>query len=459
VADALVSCGGPRTGPRTSHEKICAVGVRQDGNGSSEGDSRDHRGTQPAMKSTSLLLALLPALVTTVTAQTPDHLVGITRNLPALRHVSHAPCALLNQCPLPLPNSAALPPFVGGTAWNPVRPGAFVSNGIFIAQVDDNCALMCPPAPIPTLGPNAFVTGLEYVEGLGELWMIDSQGFLHRYANACPPAPLGVCNTGLAQTAIGNVTTGLAVDELNGLVFISYAQFPGGPTRIVVSQLANPCVPTSQFLAPPCLAGAAAPLLGLACDWGNQILYGTDGLGTIAMNYILAGPNVVLTGFTCCPGPAIGGDPMIGLAVRPGRATPTGQSCANGPCPPCPQIHTLRNDPNLGNAQFTLGLDQAPPLSFAWAMIGTGPCLPVGPVIPPLCGPIYTLPLLGSIGPVVTGGGGGPCDGTASFNLPLPVGAGLAGQVFSSQCLTLCFGGGVFGTGLSNCLSWELQGN
>jgi hypothetical protein len=31
--------------------------------------------------------------------------------------------------------------------------------------------------------------------------------------------------------------------------------------------------------------------------------------------------------------------------------------------------------------------------------------------------------------------------------------------VLSSQCLSLCFGGGAFGFGLSNCLSWQLQGN
>lgn len=410
------------------------------------------------MKAPSLLGLLVPALAALLPAQTPNHLIGITRNLPLLRHQSHPTCTVLAQCALPMPGSAALPPFVGGTAWNAKRSGAWVTNGLLIAQFDDNCAPMCPPAPIPTLGPNGFITGLEYVEGLDQLWMIDSQGRLHFYTNTCPPLPIGVCNTGLVQTAIGNVTTGLAVDELNGLVFISYPMFPGGLNRIAVSQLAAPCTIVSQFLAPPCVGGVAAPpFLGLACDWGNQILYATDGATTVGMTYNWVAPNVLITGQTCCPAIAVA-EPMIGLAVRPGRATSVGASCANGPCLPCPQIHTLRNDPNLGNANFTLGLDQAPAMAFSWCLIGNGPCAAPGVTIAPFCGPLYTLPYLGSIGPQITGGIG-PCDGTASFSLPLPIAPGLAGQVFSSQCMTLCFGGGVFGTALSNCLSWELQGN
>ncbi len=408
------------------------------------------------MKLTSLLAIALPFLGAVLPAQTPDHLVGITRNMPGLRHQSHNPCMLLAQCPVPMPSSAALPLFVGGTAWDPVRSGAWVSNGILLAKVDDNCGMQCPPMPIPTLGPNAFITGMEVVEGLNELWLIDSAGFLHRYSNTCPAAPLGICNTGLAQTAIGNVTTGLAVDELNGIVFISYPIFPGGPNRIVVSLLAAPCVPVSSFFLPPCFAPFGA-VLGLACDWGNRILYATDGGNTMAMTYGWAPPMVIVGPVTCCPAVAVA-DPMIGLAVRPGRATSVGGPCANGSCAPCPQIHTLRNDPCLGNAQFALGLDQAPANALTLLAIGTGPCFVPGIIAPPLCGPLHTNALLGTLGPNLTGGFG-ICDGSTSFNVPLPVAAGLAGQVFSSQCVTICLGGGVIGFGMSNCLSWQLQGN
>jgi hypothetical protein len=431
-----------------------------------DGSSADGLGQRPTadgpvqelpMNTTSLLTIVLPIFVAALPAQGPDHLVGITRATPFLRHESHTPCALLSQCALPMPGSAGLPGFVGGTAWDPTRSGAWVSNGLLLAEFDDNCVVQCPPMPIPTLGPNAFVTGMEVVEGPNELWLIDSLGNLHRYTNSCPPAPLGVCNTGLAPTAIGNVTTGLAVDEGRGIVFISYPIFPGGPNRIVVSLLTAPCVPVSQFVLPPCFTAFGA-VLGLACDWGNAILYATDGTSTVAMSYTFATPVVTPGAITCCPPIAPAAEPMIGLAIRPGRATTIGIPCANGPCPNCPQIHSLRNDPCLGNAAFTLGLDQAPSSAFVLLAIGSGPCMAPGVIAPPLCGPLYTLPLLGTLGPNITGPGL-PCSGTTNFNIPLPVSLPLAGVVLSSQCVTICPSSTGLGFGMSNCLSWQLQGN
>ncbi|MEO6595898.1 MAG: hypothetical protein ABIP94_14190 [Planctomycetota bacterium] len=401
---------------------------------------------------------MLPTLATVLPAQGPPHLVGLTRNLPALRHYDHATCTVLGQCPVPgMPPSTLMPAFVGGTAWDPVRSGAWVSNGLLIGKVSDTCVVQCPPAVIPTLGPNAFITGLEVVEGMNQLWMIDSLGFLHFYTNTCPPMPLGMCNTGLVPAAVQKVTTGLAVDELRGIVFISYPDFATGANRIVVSALAAPCAPLSGFLLPACFA-AFGPVLGLACDWGTQTLYATDGTSTVGMAYAWVAPNIIPGPVTCCPPIAIA-DPMIGLAIRPGRATSVGGPCAGAPCPPCPMVHTLANDPSLGNAQFRLALDQAPANSFAWCLIGTGPCAAPGVVVPPFCGPIYTIPYLGALGGNATGGGFAICDGATTFNLPLPIAPGLAGQVFSSQCIGLCFGGGAFGWTMSNCLSWQLQGN
>ncbi len=409
------------------------------------------------MNLTSLLPLSLSVFAAGLAAQTPAHLVGITRVTPFLRHQSHGPCALLAQCPLPMPGSIGLPPFAGGTAWDPVRSGAWVSNGLLLAKFDDNCAPLCPPMPIPSLGPNAFVTGMELVEGVNQLWLIDNLGNLHRYTNACPPLPLGVCNTGLGPTAIGNVTTGLAVDELNGIVFVAHPAFPAGPNRIVVTLPGTPCAPVSQFFLPPCFA-AFGVVLGLACDAANQVLYATDGINTAALSYAWAAPNVLPGPLTCCAMPTTTAEPMIGLAIRPGRATSVGQSCANGSCAPCPQIHVARNDSVLGNASFTLGLDQAPAGAFALLAVGVGPCMVPAPALPPLCGPLHTVPLLGTIGPNLTGGAA-VCDGTTNFTIALPLAPPLAGQVFSSQCVTICLAGGVLGFGMSNCLSWQLQSN
>jgi hypothetical protein len=410
----------------------------------------------------SLALPTLAALCVTAatTAQTQPRLIGITRAMPSLRQHDHNNCAPIGQCNLPgMPNAMLLPSYAGGTGWDPVRPGAWVSNGVVLAKYGDQCQPLCPPMPIPTLSPNAFITGIEVVVGLNQIWMIDSTGILHRYTNTCPPQPLGSCNTGLAQTAIGNVTTGLAVDEGAGFIFISYPMFPGGGNMIAVLPMGALCQVSQQFPVPPCAIVGMGPITGLACDWGNQRLYATDGANTTAISYIPGGAMVAVLGANCCP-PIVVVDRMIGLAIRPGGATSAGQPCANGPCAPCPMSHTLRNDPLLGNAQFRLGLDDAQQNTFAFCLLGAGPCVNIGPIAPPLCGPILTMPYIGALGANITMGAPTPCGGTTSFNLPLPVAPALAGQVFSSQCLTVCFNAaGALGTGMSNCLSWQLQGN
>lgn len=408
----------------------------------------------------TLTLPLAAALCVSdgLDAQTQPRLIGITRQLPSLRQHDHSNCTPIGQCNLPgMPGGLNLPAFAGGTGWDPVRSGAWVSNGLVLAKYDDQCQVQCPPMPVPTLAPNAVITGIEVVVGLNQVWLIDSTGVLHRYTNTCPPQPIGSCNTGLAQTAIGNVTTGLAVDEGAGFVFISYPMWPVGGNMIAVLPMGAMCQVSQQFPV-PCTTIAAGPITGLACDWGNQRLYATDGASTTAISYVPGGATVAVTGANCCP-PMVVLDPMVGLAIRPGGATSIGQPCNNGPCAPCPMSHSLRNDPLLGNAQFSLGLDNAQQSVFAFCMLGSGPCVNAGPVAVPLCGPIRTIPYIGALGANITMGPPVACGGTTSFNLPLPVAPALSGQIFSSQCLTVCFGGGGFGTGMSNCLTWQLQGN
>lgn len=409
------------------------------------------------MKLPSLFLLACSTIAAGVAAQGPAHVVGMTRNLPLLRHQDPVNCQLLNQCGLAgMPNAAALPWFAGGTAWDPTRSGAWVTNGQWLAQYDDNCNVLCPPMPIPLAGVNAIVTGMEVVEGLNQLWMIDNGGALRFFSNTCPPAPLGICNTGLGG-ALTSVTTGIAVDEGKGIVFIAYPDMATGINRIVVSLIANPCQPVSQFALPQCFA-AFGLVTGLCCDWGNNTLYATDGTTVVSMNYGWAPPNVLVGPVQCCP-LAVVADTYIGLAVRPGRPTSMGQPCANGACAPCPMVHSIPNDSVLGNAQFRLDLDNVFGNSFAFCLIGAGPCTAPGVGGPPLCGPIYTLPYLGYLGanlvisPAI-------CGGSTSFPLPLPLNPTLAGLTYSSQGLVLCVGpGGGLGFAMSNCLSWTLQGN
>jgi hypothetical protein len=406
------------------------------------------------------IAAAVPLLLGGLSAQSPDHLIGLTRTQSTLRSVDHANCAPLGHCALPLPGTAVVPPFAGGTGWDPKRPGAWVSDGRLLAKFADDCTLLCAPIVPPTLGPNAFITGIEVAESQDQVVFVDSLGFLHFYTNTCPPLPLQSCQTGLLPTALGNVTTGLAIDDDEGLVFVSYPIYPVGPNRIAVLRLANPCQVVCQFNVQPCPTAVFGALTGLACDWGRQVLYGTDGHSTIAMHIATTTTSgcVQILSQDCCTLPAAA-EPFVGLAIRPGGGTPHGQPCNNGTCPNCQNMLTLRNDPCLGNAQFGLGLDHAPANALSWCLFGTGPCHNAGVVVPLLCGPVWVGPMVGSLGPNPTGGGAFGCTGSTTFPFPLPADAAFAGWVLSAQCATLCFHGAGIGTALSNCLSFQLQGN
>jgi hypothetical protein len=120
--------------------------------------------------------------------------------------------------------------------------------------------------------------------------------------------------------------------------------------------------------------------------------------------------------------------------------------------------HTLRGSPNLGNASFGLDVNGASFDTFIWCVVGVGPCAGTAPVIPPLCGPALVGPTLGTLGPFHSPLGGG-CSVYAPFNLPLPLNRNLCGMPLSSQCVALCASGSPLGTAISNCLSWQLQGN
>lgn len=408
------------------------------------------------LTATTLFLALCGGLA----AQAPDNLIGITRTTPILLQRDHPGCATLPFCNPPGFPPAPGQPYAGGTAWDPIRNGAWISNGFVIANVDPNgCNYICPPFPAPLVSPNAVVTGLEMVETLNQVWVLDSFGNLYQDQYACPLTVISMCNTGLPLTAT-NATGGLAVDEKNRLVFYSYSNWMTGATTLHIATMANPCQAFQVVTVPGCVGLLLRGVTGLAVDACKQILYLTDGVTTMSWPYTVGGgPSVLFLPPNCCViPPPVPGDTFIGLAVRTGRATSHGAPCANGPCPVCPMVHTLRNSPNLGNAAFGLELNGAPLGALTWCVIGIGPCASPGVLFPPMCGPLYTGPTLGTIGPVATAAGAG-CGGTASYPLGLPMIPGLCGAVISSQCVAFCFAGGAVGTSLSNCLSWELQSN
>mgnify|MGYP001570301756 CR=1 FL=1 len=274
------------------------------------------------MKTTTMLAAFaLPLLAPSLSAQTPDHLVGFTR-ISNLRHVDNWACARIDQCAVPLPGVAVMPRWAGGTGWDPARSGAWITDGVTLAKVDDHCELQCGPMPIPGLGPNAVATGLEVVESLNQLLIIDSLGFLHTFTNTCPPVSLGICNTGLGSTGtVLTYTSGLAVDEGHGIIFIAHCDFATGANFIAISLLTAPCNILCRVPVPPCTT-VFGTIRGLAVNWGRRLLYATDGTNSIAIQYARSAIGCVhWLAVNCCTMPIITLDPMVGLAVRPGQET------------------------------------------------------------------------------------------------------------------------------------------
>lgn len=410
-----------------------------------------------------VLSASFPLLLASAAlAQTTPNLIALTLNTPLIDQSVHGTCTPLGNCAplgLPLPTIVPFPFWAGGTAWDSANSAVWATTGQVLGRYGMNgCSVQCPPGPCPKSSPAAEATGLDLHDGNNQLWVIDSAGWITQCTNACPPVAGPSWNTGLALSGT-TVTSAIGIDELRGLVFYSTCDFTGSG-RIYAALLSNP---GAWFQFSPVFDCMTNPTLitGLAVDAGNSAIYWTNGRGTHRWTYTYnpAGPSVAFTPGTCCLQIAPLPDPYTDLSIRWGGATPVGGPCANGSCPPCPMIHTLRNAPLLGSV-LQLGLDQATPSTLALCAVDFGGCNPTGPFIPPFCGPIL-IPLTAAMlpmGPYIPAGPG-PCNASATAFLPLPPNPTFAGTVMSSQWFTLCGASGTLsgGTQMSNCLTWVLQ--
>lgn len=358
-----------------------------------------------------------------------------------------------------LPGFAVPPtqPWAGGAAYDPILDAVWISDGTSLAAVDHaTCSLVCGPMSWPLPQPGAVIVGLEVVESLGEVWILDSAGDLHRARHGCPPLLLSTCSTGLRQTA-GRACGGLAVDEVQGFVFYTYSNWTTQSTQVFIAPISAPCLPMLPPLNmincptdPPLRA-----VTGLAVDGCAHHLFFTDGAVSVVMGYLISpfwwgaqpcGVRAIL------PGP---NDPFIGLAVRSRAATSLGTACASTGCAPCPLVHRLANAPNFGNPAFALAIDGVPAGGFAWCLVGVYACSGPGLFLPPLCGPLTTGPLLGVLGPVFTG----PGSGCNQVRFTVPVTRAVCGWPYSSQGAILCTSAGLPGTAMTNCLTWTVQSN
>jgi hypothetical protein len=402
------------------------------------------------------LLPLASLLLTAVaTGQTLPNLIGPTRNSPLIVQASHATCTQLSTCgPIALPPTTTFY-WAGGSAWSSSDSSLWVTTGQQLARFPvPGCTPACGPIPCPKSSATAEATGMDMHDGLNQLFIIDSAGWITSATNACSPVVQNQWNTGLALAGF-TATSAITIDELRGLVFYTTCNFATGAGMLYVAPLSNP---GAWFQAMPLADCFTNPTLvtGIACDAGGARLFWTNGRGTMRWDYAYnpAGPSVSYTPGPCCIQVAPFTDPFTDLSIRWGGATSVGAPCANGACAPCPMNHSLRNAPLLGST-LQLGLDFAQPGTLALCAVDIGTCATGGPLIAPFCGQ-FLIPMssamivLGPNTPV----GGSPCLASTTWFLPLPGNPIFAGTPLTSQCVSLC---SPSGTAMSNCLSYVLQ--
>ena len=381
--------------------------------------------------------------------------LGMTVNPPLIVEALHATCSQLSQCgPIALPPTTTFY-WSGGSAWSSGDSSLWVTTGQLLARFPvPGCAPTCGPIPCPKSSATANATGMDMHDGLNQLFIIDSAGWITSATNACSPVIQNQWNTGLALSGFV-VTSAITIDELRGLVFYTTCDFATGAGTLYTALLSNP---GAWFQATPLFDCFTNPTLvtGIACDAANSRLFWTNGRGTMRWNYTYnpSGPSVTYTPGTCCLQVPPFADPFTDLSIRWGGATSTGAPCANGACNPCPMIHSLRNAPLLGST-LQLGLDFAQPGTISVCAVDFGSCAGTGPIIPGFCGPallpltpgLLLLPPQVPVGP-------GPCQASTTWFLPLPSNPSFVGTPLASQCFSLC---SPSGTAMSNCLSWVLQ--
>ena len=400
---------------------------------------------------------VVAALAAPVLSQSAVDLIALTRTTPRLLRADMGTCSLSGCAPAIAPVVAV--PFAGGTAHDSVTGTTWVSNGPLIGGFDPmTCATRCAPfaAPVPA---TTVVTGLACFEPQFAMFVTDSGNGITRFRlGACPPA---IASNRCVPTPLpaGHVIGGIAASDTQALLFFSTSDWSatGPANRIHVSTVANPCVIACSFPIQGCGPAVLGPITGLAYDDCKGVLWLTDGRQLMAGIWNRASCN--LSQIVQCCIPTGLPEQMVGLCINPSHAASLGTNCTNPVCPACPTMsHTSVGDATIGNPAFGLRLNNAPANQNAWLLLNVGSC-GAGLTLPPFCGP-FRVPIPGIfiLGPIGTGGTVG-CTGGAAINLAIPNNPVFCGLRLSTQFLVVCQSGTAFGTGVSNCLSWQITGS
>lgn len=364
----------------------------------------------------------------------------------------------------------------GGAAYDAVRGGVWYSNGIDLSCVDPlTGAVLChsvglPVIPRVKLSPYSItVSGLAFHNGSNTLYMADGiNGDIYRIQLGSTTNPRACIYKSAYASVRANMPSfhwlgGLAIDQVNDLLFVGSFHMTKGTRHIYVTKLSSwgGKLRNVTGKAPLCPRGTtpALGLQGLAFDSVKDILYVAVGNATSAFKYNQATSGITI--IQCCKNPFTATeDAFAGLALMPERATSTGRSCFTRPCEGCLRTRlATQGDAALGNPHFALQLSGASSnANSALAAIGFGPCTTPG-ISLGFCGPLTislnpgmtVLPV-----PIRTAG---PCTGTSRIAIPIPANVSLAGIQVSAQMLLSCRAAGAVGHSLTNCLGFTITRN
>lgn len=339
--------------------------------------------------------------------------------------------------------SNPIPDPAGGIARGECTGWTYTTDGLVLVAHDENCAVTWR-CILPQISAGGW-TGLDVNEGAQRLFFTDALhlGFYH-FDGTCPIGQLGsFCRL---PAGLNAPLTGITEDKRDGSVWVCDAS---GQVANVVFSAAGGCTIRRIFRVLCPGATSLLSLRGITIDACRDILYVTDNLGTVAT---VTTAGAVLR---CCAYQRV--QParhLVGLALKHEGAVEIGRGCTGPNCPPCQPRASLRGLPVLPSRCFGIELSDAPSAGTAFLMLNVGgPCSTIP--IAGLCGPLYIgVPNWFSPATPIVPSGGGLCDGTASYSLPLPNNYFLCGLEICAQWLVLCPAGGI---GLSNGLDFRLN--
>lgn len=366
----------------------------------------------------------------------------------------------------------------GGTAYDARSGIVWVSNGLALAAyfapdgLAAACKLACKPIkiPQPLATQLSYCTGLAYLDagvkpatgGLGpygRLYILYSTNYIGvADVKGCGIANIRFCSIA-NSIGRGNITGGLACDDINRRLFVGTFQSTTGALAYVFDA-DKVCGVICKFqltvnrLACGTSTVPLKAMTGLAYNGCSQVLYATDGVQVIWGPVAVSSAGCAFKHRACCRIPT---EPYTGLALRPAPQGHLGRPCSVPACNKCaPRIGTT-GDAILGNKLFAINMTGAPSNTTAYAFaIGIGACslpgLNLGFCQPVLIStsPPGPLVLLYGTAPIA-----GTCNRNVSIPLPIPVQKGLCNLTVSFQWLAACKGNPP-GNAMTDCLTLTL---